>query len=47
MKEMVLTDEQRALLDARANDPGPANWLTDDEFDAHLDALTTELRRRE
>jgi hypothetical protein len=39
--EIVLTDEQRALLDARASDTNPDNWLTDDEFDARFDALTS------
>jgi hypothetical protein len=38
--EIQLTGEQRALLDARAGDTNPANWLTDEEFDARLDALT-------
>lgn len=36
-----VTDGQWAILKSRRHDPEPANWLTDDEFDARLDALTS------
>ncbi|MCL2092244.1 MAG: hypothetical protein FWH11_13765 [Micrococcales bacterium] len=38
---IVVTDEQRSLLESRRNDPDPTNWLSDDEFDAHLDSMTS------
>lgn len=36
-----VTDMQRATLAARRSDTDPAHWLTDDEFDTRLDAMTS------
>jgi len=35
-----LSAEQRDLLQSRRDDAAPANWLTDDQFDARLDQAT-------
>lgn len=39
--EIVVTDEQRAVLESRRNDDDPENWLSDDKFDVRLDAMTS------
>jgi hypothetical protein len=41
----MLTQTQLAILDARRNDPDPTNWLTHDEGDTRLDAMTTDARK--
>ncbi|MDR3069367.1 MAG: hypothetical protein LBU50_07680 [Cellulomonas sp.] len=38
---IVVTDEQRQVLESRRDDRDPASWLSDDEFDARLDSLTS------
>lgn len=38
-KRTGVTEEQRAIVESRRQDSEPANWLTDDEFDARLDAM--------
>lgn len=36
---ILVSEEQRAVVKARRADSDPANWLTDDEFDARVSAL--------
>ncbi|MCL2849892.1 MAG: hypothetical protein FWE61_07610 [Micrococcales bacterium] len=38
---IVVTDEHRRPLESRRHDLDPVRWLSDDEFDARLDSLTS------
>ena len=38
---IVVTDERRQVLESRRNNLDPASWVSDEEFDARLDSLTS------